>query len=334
MQPPIDEPLDAFNWRPFLQKWSRELIEAAQIGDITLPAEVIASDWVGQPGATDSQLAVLEARLGRALPPAFRQFLTITNGWKVAAYGIQLDVWDTERIEWFCTSNQEWIDLWEQGYYDGTSADEEVPDILRSMRIALQIGTGQDSRVYWLDPQAINTADEWEAWEFASWMVDEDVYDSFWDLLHAIYLDFRENRTHEFNKRYHPNDDLAALRRKLLRLNTDLTVAAQTFATPLYRAEYQRAVLQTLHRVARQVRSLREQPLDLEATLAALGALAEATAAEQANLPTIQDVEARHIFITRLDDAEQSPLFEALGTRDGLIRATTIIRWFVRLPNP
>ena len=58
------------NWRPFLETWSRELIEANASPD--LPSEVVESRWPGFPGATDEQLSLAEARLGIGLPPSYR----------------------------------------------------------------------------------------------------------------------------------------------------------------------------------------------------------------------------------------------------------------------
>ena len=51
----------AFDWRPFLETWSQELIEAGAYPE--LPVEVVESGWLGFPGATEEQLSLLEARL-------------------------------------------------------------------------------------------------------------------------------------------------------------------------------------------------------------------------------------------------------------------------------
>ena len=68
------------DWRPFLETWSRELVEAGAYPGV--PAEVAESGWLGFRGATDEQLNRVEARLGVGLPPSYREFLTVSNGWR------------------------------------------------------------------------------------------------------------------------------------------------------------------------------------------------------------------------------------------------------------
>ena len=97
------------DWRPFLETWSRELIEAGAYSD--LPPEVVESGWLGFPGATDEQLRLAEARLGIGLPPSYREFLTVSNGWRLTGNFIWR-IWSTEEIDWFRVRNAEWIDAY------------------------------------------------------------------------------------------------------------------------------------------------------------------------------------------------------------------------------
>ncbi|MGZ3716189.1 MAG: LuxR C-terminal-related transcriptional regulator, partial [Ktedonobacterales bacterium] len=60
-----------------------------------LPPEVIASGWLGSPGATETELQQLEERLGTCLPPSYRQFLQFTNGWRDTGHFIPT-IWSTE----------------------------------------------------------------------------------------------------------------------------------------------------------------------------------------------------------------------------------------------
>ncbi len=69
-----------FAWTPFLAQWSWHLLQGEEVR-ADYPDAVIASGWVGSPGATEAQLAEAEQRLGRRLPPSHRAFLRITNGW-------------------------------------------------------------------------------------------------------------------------------------------------------------------------------------------------------------------------------------------------------------
>lgn len=41
---------------------------------------MIASGWLGFPGAGEEEIAALEDRLGTRLPPSYRSFLRASNG--------------------------------------------------------------------------------------------------------------------------------------------------------------------------------------------------------------------------------------------------------------
>ena len=89
----------AFDWHGFLIRLSEEALcdpEIIEYGE--LPSEVIASGWLGYPGATDDEIARAEARLGAPLPPSYRAFLRVSNGWRhVPPFSERL--WSTEDVE-------------------------------------------------------------------------------------------------------------------------------------------------------------------------------------------------------------------------------------------
>ncbi len=199
--------MPTYDWKPFLEQWSRELIAADQADLRRLPAEVVASGWLGYSGATESQIGVLEARLGMALPPSYRQFLAVTNGWRVDGFGLDLVLSGTEQVDWFRTLNPTWLAQLEQseastnrrmgGY---RHPDDYMPDVLDAFQIAPQIGTGQQERVYLFDPREVIDG-EWQAWTInrMQTVVQQamrpetlELYDSFWALMQALYTRFRE----------------------------------------------------------------------------------------------------------------------------------------------
>jgi hypothetical protein len=69
------------HWESWLVQWKRELLARLDITrynafiepDIT--PELVASGWLGYPGATEDQIVQLEARLGMTLPSSHRAFL-------------------------------------------------------------------------------------------------------------------------------------------------------------------------------------------------------------------------------------------------------------------
>ena len=71
-----------FAWAAFLTEWSWRLVQLEETRE-GLPDAAIVSGWLGHPGATEAQLAAAEQRLGRRLPPSYREFLQVTNGWRL-----------------------------------------------------------------------------------------------------------------------------------------------------------------------------------------------------------------------------------------------------------
>ena len=92
--------MSSFDWEKFLKRWSQELLESLGSDRHTLPSDVIASGWLGYPGATEADIAQAETRLGAKLPPSYRAFLKVTNGWRQTTPFISR-LWSTQEIDWF-----------------------------------------------------------------------------------------------------------------------------------------------------------------------------------------------------------------------------------------
>jgi len=99
-----------FDWETFLRQWSERVIASGEY-DRQLEAfpEVLTSNWLGYPGATELQIKQSEARLGVTLSPSYREFLKITNGWRMVGTMVP-KLWSVEEIEWYPTRNQETLD--------------------------------------------------------------------------------------------------------------------------------------------------------------------------------------------------------------------------------
>ena len=126
-----------FDWHELLTQWSRDLIAANDfIKDIS--PEVIASRWLGYPGATEDQIAQAETRLGAKLPPSYREFLKVTNGWRQLNSFIY-KLWSTDEIEWLVVRyRNDLINPWLEGYTSSVSdekylvyGEEQEQDIMR-----------------------------------------------------------------------------------------------------------------------------------------------------------------------------------------------------------
>ncbi|HEY7066638.1 MAG TPA: SMI1/KNR4 family protein [Chloroflexota bacterium] len=196
--------MSAFDWRSFLATWSRAVLTVPDLAG-RLPPEVVASGWLGYPGATDAQVEAAEARLGAHLPPSYREFLHVSNGWRTLSYFID-QVWSTGEIEWFRVRNQQWIDAYvEPATYGGPPISEaehlvygDAQDNVRFraeyLPDCLEISAEGDSAILLLNPPVVTPAGEWEAWFFANWLPGARRHRSFRELMQAEYQSFLELR--------------------------------------------------------------------------------------------------------------------------------------------
>ena len=184
-----------FDWKELLTRWSAEIIDSGEYQD-QLPPEVIASGWLGYPGATDARLAAAQARLGTTLPPSYREFLKLTNGWRMTTSFIE-QVYSTEEIAWYADQDPETIAIWAEGGDDpATDAEylvygERVDQPLRAsyFKTALAISAYGDG-IYLLNPRTVTPEGEWEAWFFAPWVPGARRYRSFWEMMLAQHESF------------------------------------------------------------------------------------------------------------------------------------------------
>src|SRR5262249_39708613 len=141
-----------------------------------VPNNIREAGWCGQPPASESEIQSAETRLGIVLPPSYREFLKLTNGWSVFDdfFG---RLWSVEEIGWVRVLYPDRADSaireWERRgrpttpdatYFDyerwgdtGDHRDEHLPD-------CLVIAEGVDAELLLLNPRAITVNNEWEAW--------------------------------------------------------------------------------------------------------------------------------------------------------------------------
>lgn len=174
--------MEKFDWEIFLKQESKKIIMNYEENKnnseenrnfLELPPETIKSEWLGYPGATEEQIVAAETRLGIILPPSYRMFLKITNGWPAIPGPCRL--YSTSEINWFCLENQDWIDEWvacrkllppvtdEEYFVYSKNRIWNQPIRTEYMQTALQISDEEDASVVLLNPQIIHNH-EWEAW--------------------------------------------------------------------------------------------------------------------------------------------------------------------------
>jgi hypothetical protein len=219
--------MSAFEWERFLQQWSQAILETMDEAEKQLLSpEVLETGWLGYPGATEAEIARAESRLRLRLPPSYRAFLKVSNGWRQTASKIDQfnhRLWSSEDIELFAVRHSQWIkafteqtnsvditvadefeehdDQWEPVNISDDEyfvyGDEQNPSSVRPeyLRTAIEISdVGLDS-IYLLNPQVVSPEGEWEAWFFADYLSGADRYRSFQAMMEAEYLNFLELQT-------------------------------------------------------------------------------------------------------------------------------------------
>ncbi|MBE9138492.1 SMI1/KNR4 family protein [Nodosilinea sp. LEGE 07088] len=207
--------MSSFNWERFLKRWSQEIIDAIGPDSADLPPGVLKSGWLGYAGATEKQLSRAEARLERSLPPSYRAFLKVTNGWRQTPL-FSNTLWSIEDVEWFAVRHQAWINAFlEQAEpHSPVTANAKAPTPsvsdadyfiygdaqdcsqlrLDYLQTTLEISQPSDGAIYLLNPQVVTPDGEWEAWFFGDWLPGADRYPSFQIMMQAEYENFLELR--------------------------------------------------------------------------------------------------------------------------------------------
>ncbi|MGE7387249.1 SMI1/KNR4 family protein [Streptomyces sp. NPDC004126] len=191
------------DWEPFLRTWSAERETAARA---EAPSEPPLG-WLGFDPAAPERIAALEARLGVPLPPSYRSFLEVTDGWRWAGEFVELlapaaEVGPLRELTGYL---YEMLAEWEQEDLDDDPDDEDEDDEeddgekepYESARWgrAVQISLEGDQTWLILDPGDVNAEGEWAAYRFSSWGGYGPVrHESFADLMHAEYRGFRALR--------------------------------------------------------------------------------------------------------------------------------------------
>ncbi len=149
--------MNSINWSKFLES----VIE-------------LQPEWSTRPGASEGDLAALEKHLGVNLPPSYRSFLELSNGFDSPKYHVQSFL-GTEEIEWFSVANYKWADM-----YGGP--DSGMEDLMGDLFGMLQISHSHEA-VILLNPAAINDDGDWQAVLFASWVPGVERFDSLQEFL-------------------------------------------------------------------------------------------------------------------------------------------------------
>jgi hypothetical protein len=192
-----------FDWPTFLQEFAAELLADDEVRESQLE-EVVASGWLGFPGATAEELKALEARLGTTLPPSYRGFLEVSNGWRTTGR-FEIQLWSAGEVGWLCDIDPQLIEIWtsiphppipDEAYfvYGGEQRSIDIrTEYLRDM-LAISSRDWANQDQLWLNPRVVFEGGEWEAWHFSTEYPGASRHRSFRELME------RERRVQRFIK--------------------------------------------------------------------------------------------------------------------------------------
>lgn len=108
-------PLTVEEWRAFLDEHNTNIFESAYVraaveeGTPAMSPERWEAGWAGAQPASEEAIVAVEERLGVRLPPSYRNFLKVSNGWE---YVGPVDLFPLESIGWFTDLDEGLIEAW------------------------------------------------------------------------------------------------------------------------------------------------------------------------------------------------------------------------------
>ena len=163
-------------WRELLQQLSDLAIADNEIRKRLTPQQ-IDKRWLGEPPASEEQIATAEKRLGVRLPPSYRAFLKVSNGWHYPNPFVAR-VAGTEEIGFLRDIQPELIAAWSEGGNLSDLPEKDLPHTLL-INVPSQYDDGSN---YMLNPVVVRDG-EMEAWSFSDWNPGAAPQPSFWHLM-------------------------------------------------------------------------------------------------------------------------------------------------------
>ncbi|MFJ3821502.1 SMI1/KNR4 family protein [Streptomyces nodosus] len=185
----------AFDWRSFLLRWSGEWADSLPDGEKRDEDEEAARQarWLGFPPASEERIAAMEERLGRRMPPSYREFLKVSDGWRHAGGFVWL-LAGTEDARWH--DNESGLADISEEYLDEDAGPEErrEADIWRR---GLQLDVESDITYVLMDPEDVDEGGEWAVYTWASWRAEPpERHANFLEFMRDMYREFHSLRAH------------------------------------------------------------------------------------------------------------------------------------------
>ncbi|GAB2583908.1 SMI1/KNR4 family protein [Streptomyces capparidis] len=182
-----------FDWRPFLHRWSAEWADSLPAGEARDADDEAARQarWLGLPPASEERIAAMEERLGRRMPPSYREFLKVSDGWRHAGGFVWL-LAGTEAARWH--ENESGLaDI--LGEYLDDDATPEERDEVEIWHRGLQLDVESDATHVLMDPEDVDEHGEWAVYTWASWRAaPPERHPNFLEFMREMHREFHSLR--------------------------------------------------------------------------------------------------------------------------------------------
>ncbi|MFJ1806773.1 MULTISPECIES: SMI1/KNR4 family protein [unclassified Streptomyces] len=181
---------ESFNWHDLLGRWQEEWVPRADEDEGGDGGRKVVS--LGRAGADEAAIVAAEERLGRRLPPSYREFLAVSDGWNVDQMAGVYQLGGVADIDWF-QDPHDMPPLYEEAL-DDNPREEDV--LLAGMwQRALRLETDSDMSYALLDPGDSDQDGEWALYVYKGWSGElPDRYPSFRAYMEAMYRGFHADR--------------------------------------------------------------------------------------------------------------------------------------------
>ena len=277
------------DWQTFLNRWSRLVLAAPGLRH-AMAADVTGPGTLGRRGASEEEISRVEARLEIKLPPSYRAFLKVSDGWFIGMDD-KSRLFQIKEVDWFSVRFPDMLQGWLTGYQQQGEPEPVPEEVYRvygedqdpsrvhtqDLRAALTVGEGDDA-VYLLNPRVVDPSGEWEAWFFAPWLPGAERYRSFSELMQAEYRKVKERVDEEkahIRSASSPDNLGASLPSLLAVFQKEIAERSQLARGAIsIQEQYMKGVIEGLQYGEQQVRQIQEQAWDPGEIRNALEALA------------------------------------------------------------
>jgi len=178
-----------FDWQPFLLRWSGEWADCPPDGEAQSEDDEAArrTRWLGFPPASEERIAAMEERLGRRMPPSYREFLKVSDGWRHAGEFVWL-LAGTADARWH-NDESGLAEIFEE-YLDEDAGPEERAEV-DIWRRGLQLDVESDVTHVLMDPEDVDGDGEWAVYTWASWRGETpERHSNFVEFMRDMYREF------------------------------------------------------------------------------------------------------------------------------------------------